>query len=307
MVKSKKRVLISWKSIIEKFSDYKKIFIRNNIEVDFVNPKQFLNESQLKKIIHKYDGVICGDDEYTKEVIKLAKKLKVISKWGTGIDSIDKSFALSRGIKVYNVKNAFTDEVAAYAISLLLHQTRELNKANINSTKTWTKVTGESLVSKKAGIVGYGRIGKKIYKYLRSFGCEVFINDIKKNYRTKKNYLTFNKLLEKCEYIFFSVDLNKSTYKMLNSVHEKFIKKRPIIINISRGKVIEENFLIKILKKKIVRKVALDVFFYEPLSRENKLFKFKENFYSAHNAYNTFESIKRTNDEVVKNLIKVLR
>ena len=172
-----------------------------------------------------------------RDRLSKAKKLKVISKWGTGIDSIDIISAKKKGIKVYNVKDAFTDEVATYAISILLYLTRGLGEINILNTKKWTKYSGESLIGKNAGIVGYGKIGSKIAKYLKALGCNVFINDIKKSKKKLKNYLTFNSLLLKCNYIFFAVNLNQTSKKMLTFKHKRYLKKKPAIINIARGPV----------------------------------------------------------------------
>ena len=158
--------------------------------------------------------MICGDDEFNLDVFSKAKKLKVISKWGTGIDSIDSISAKEKGIKVYNVKDAFTGEVATYAISILLYLTRGLGEINISKTKKWTKYSGESLIGKNAGVIGHGRIGNKIEKYLKALGCNVFINDTKKSKKKMKNYLIFNSLLSKIKLKFFFVQ-NETSKKIL--------------------------------------------------------------------------------------------
>ena len=305
-MKNKFKILITWQSIIKNINNYKKILQKNNIQYDCKLTKQCFSSKELEKYIDGYDGVICGDDEFNQNVLLKAKKLKVISKWGTGLDSIDQSFAKKKGIKVYNVKNAFTEEVAAYAIGILLYITRGLGNIDMSSIKIWKKFCGESVVGKNAGIIGHGRIGKKIEKYLKSLGCNVFINDIKPIKKNKRNFRSYKSILANCDYIFFSVNLNDYSYKMFNFEIKKYIKKKPIIINISRGPVMDEKFVIYCLKKNLIRNVGLDVFEQEPIDASNSLLKFKNNFYSAHNAFNTFESVKRTNDEVVKNILKGL-
>lgn len=306
-LKKKYEVLITWQSIIRNIDKYKKILKKNNINYHCKSSKQFFNAKDLKKFIRQYDGVICGDDEFNLDVLSKAKKLKVISKWGTGIDSIDIISAKKKGIKVYNVKDAFTDEVATYAISILLYLTRGLGEINILNTKKWTKYSGESLIGKNAGIVGYGRIGSKIAKYLKAFGCNVFINDTKKSKKKLKNYLTFNSLLSKCNFIFFAVNLNKTSKKMFTFKHKKFLIKQPIIINIARGPVLDEKFIIYCLKNKLIKNAGLDVFEREPINKKNKLLSFRNNFYSAHNAFNTIESVEKTNSRVIENLINGLK
>lgn len=160
-MKKKYKILITWQSIVKNIDKYKKIFQNNNIQYDCKLTKQCFSSKELEKFISNYDGVICGDDEFNQSVLLKAKKLKVISKWGTGIDSINHTFAKRKGIKVYNVKNAFTEEVAAYAIGILLYITRGLGNVDMLNTQAWVKFCGESLVGKNAGVIGHGRIGKK--------------------------------------------------------------------------------------------------------------------------------------------------
>ena len=113
-------------------------------------------------IIHKYDGVICSDDEFTDKVLNNAKKLKVISKWGTGIDSIDSNFAKKKGIKIFNSPGAFTKGVAQFALGAILNLTRKFSENN-QSVKNgkWEKFQGINIENKKVGIIGLGKIGSQ--------------------------------------------------------------------------------------------------------------------------------------------------
>ena len=151
--------------IIKKFE--KKIKLRN-IDYTILKSTQFVNEKRFLKIIHKFDALLSGDDEITKKVIDKAKKLKVISKWGTGIDSIDYKYAQKNGIKVYNTKNAFTNGVATMAVAMILSFYRKIIQ-NHNDIKNniWSKYSGETLLNKKIGIIGLGNIGKKLYRCYR--------------------------------------------------------------------------------------------------------------------------------------------
>ena len=93
MYKKKYKVLVTWKKIKENFHLYKTFFSEKNITIDFNLPLQSHSEKELLKFIHRYDGVICGDDNFTSKVLDAAGNLKVISKWGTGTDSIDLPYA----------------------------------------------------------------------------------------------------------------------------------------------------------------------------------------------------------------------
>tara|TARA_X000000950_G_scaffold282401_1_gene381151 strand:+ start:729 stop:1664 length:936 start_codon:yes stop_codon:yes gene_type:complete len=311
-MKKKNRILITWRDLIFDYKSYKKYFNSKRFIVDFLVPKQFITEKKLLTIIHKYDGIICGDDEITQRVIDKAKKLKVISKWGTGIDSINKSYATKKKIKVFNVKNAFTKEVAAYAVAILLYLTRALSFSD-NSLKkySWKKYRGISLYKKNLGIVGFGRIGQEIARLAKPFGLKILIYDIidkslnAKRFSAKK--VSYENLLENSDFIIFSPNLNKKSVHMFDFEIQKFIKKRPCIINISRGKIINEKFLKYAIKTNIISQIGLDVFNNEPINKKNILISKKNNYFSAHNAYNTEESVRRTNLAVVKNLLKVLK
>lgn len=98
----KKKILISWHYLMPLSQKYKNLFKKENIDYDTISVNPSLKENQLLKIIHKYDGIICGDDEITKKVIDKAKKLEVISKWGTGLDSIDVNYAKKK--KYFNMQ-----------------------------------------------------------------------------------------------------------------------------------------------------------------------------------------------------------
>ena len=303
-------VLITWHDIINNINDFNEILKKNKIRYDLLRPKQKIEEKTLLKIIHKYDGVICGDDQFTEAVLSKADKLKVISKWGTGIDSIDLKAAKKNKVKVLNVKNAFTTEVATYAVGALISLSRNFFQANHSLYKAeWKKFQGSSLLQKNIGIIGFGRIGKEIHRLLKPFNLNTFVSDIdptikKSKKKLKVKFVSTNKILQTCHFIIIATDLNKKSYKLLNFKNLKLIKKKPIIINIARGLVIDQEALVYALKRKIISKVALDVFNQEPIKKNNKLLKFSGNFYSAHNAYNTKESIDRTNRKAVENLLK---
>jgi D-3-phosphoglycerate dehydrogenase len=312
MKKKKYKILITWHSLIENIKKYKTLLKKKNISYDILKPKQNFKASVLQKIIHKYDGVICGDDEYNQNVLSKAHKLQVISKWGTGIDSIDLEYAKKNKIKVCNVKDAFTNEVAIYAIGLLIALSRKFFESNYYLSKfQWRQCRGVNLTKKKIGIIGFGKIGQKIACIAQNLDMEVLINDIDKNKKKLAKKLkfrnkTFNSILSQSDFIIFAASLNPTSYHMLNYKNIHFIKKKPILINIARGPIINEDALIYCIKKKIISNIGLDVFNKEPVEKKNKLIETRGNFFSAHNAYNTNESVERTNEIVINNLINNL-
>ena len=181
MKKKKYKILISAIPLVPIFEKYKKYFDIKKYSIDLKKTDQYLNESQLLKIIDKYHGVICGDDEFSKSVLKKASNLKVISKWGTGINSIDLNFAKIKKIKVLNTPSAFSYSVATMAVGMILSYFRKIiENYNLIKKNKWPKLQGETLLNKKVGIIGVGNIGKKIFEMLIGFETINYANDLKK-------------------------------------------------------------------------------------------------------------------------------
>lgn len=307
---NKYKILISWPLVNVEIKKLNKN-IKKNFFFDYKYPKQFLSENEIIKIIHKYDGIICGDDQISKKVLLKAKKLKVISKWGTGLDSIDVSFANKLGIRVYNSPGAFTESVSQLALGMIIALNRQMLITNDEIKKgNWPKLSGFNLNSLNFGILGLGKIGLETARLLSIFRGKIYGYDIRKIdciklsnsniFQVSKNFL-----LKNSNVIICCTDLNKSSFRLIDFKDFLLMEKKPIIINISRGKVINELALINALKTNKISGAGLDVFENEPIKKRNKLFQFKNCIFSSHNAFNTYDSIKKVNDNSIKNLLKV--
>ncbi len=309
-MKKKIHVLVTWKLMIEFLKRNKIKYDTSKIKFFFLLKKHVVKEKELIKIISKYDAVICGDDEFTKKVINKAKSLKVISKWGTGLDSIDVNYVKKKGIKIYNTPNAFTKSVAQLALSFILNFSRNTLEVHEQiKNGEWPKIQGFLINNKIIGIIGFGKIGNEISRLVIKLGMKVLFYDIKnlktpKNKNIKKTSLNF--LLKKSDIIISSCDLNSSSYNLINYKKMKLMKKNSGIINVSRGGIINENDLIKMLEKKKIRFAALDVFKKEPISKKSKIIKFRNCILGSHNAFNTIEEVNNVNINTMKNLYKGL-
>jgi D-3-phosphoglycerate dehydrogenase len=308
-MKKKYKLLVTWKPAFLELTKYNKLFKKHNIDIDKFLSKQFLKERDLIKIIHKYDAVICGDDEFNVNVLKKAIKLKVISKWGTGLDSIDLKFCKKKKIKVFNSPGAFTTGVAQVAIGMMLCISRDILNTHLDIKKNmWTKRTGFLIKDKTVGIIGFGNIGKKISEMLSGFQSRIIYYDKKKKlgngYKVKR--VSKINLLKKSDVIFLCTDLNKSSENLIDYKEIRVMKKNVSLINISRGKVINEKALIYGLKNRIIKAVGLDVFAEEPIKSNNPLLKFDNCILSSHNAFNTSEEVSKVHKNTVLNLFKGL-
>ena len=309
----KNKILISWHYLMPLSQKYKNLFKKENIDYDTISVNPSLKENQLLKIVHKYDGIICGDDEITKKVIDKAKKLKVISKWGTGLDSIDVNYAKKKNILICNSPKAFVESVTVYAFGLLINLSRGLFKIHSLVMKNkWEKYSGVELLNKNLGIIGFGNIGENIAKVGTAFGMNILINDSNKKLKSKVlrygySFISKVKILNKSDFLILATDLNKSSFHLLDFKDFEIIKKNLILINISRGPVINEKALIKYIENKKIGGIGLDVFENEPLKRNHIFKKFNNAIFGSHNAFNTKEAVNRTNDDCVLNLIKALK
>lgn len=299
-------ILVTFKTMISYLLKNKEL-LPKKFQFKYLIIPQALKDHELAKIIHNYDGLVCGDDEVNKKVLKNAKNLKVISKWGTGIDSIDTNLCKKLNIKVFNTPGAFTESVAELALSYILIFSREVFYIhNEIKKKRWPKITGSLLKEKKLGIIGLGKIGTKLASYASKMKMEVFYNDIKKKNNQYKK-CSLDKIFKISDFICICCDLNKSSKHLINLPKLKKMKRTVSLINVSRGSIIKEMDLIVALRHKYIKNVALDVFENEPLDKKSKLRNFKNILFSSHNAFNTYENVKKVNINTLKNLSKVLK
>lgn len=263
----------------------------NKIEFDWVPVNERLDESDLLDIISKYDGIICGDDCLTSRVYDAAVNLKVIVKWGTGIDSLNKSEADARGIKLFNTPNAFTNPVADTTLAYILYFIRGvIDNDRVMKSGKWDKPQGYALNEKTIGIIGFGNIGRAVAKRLRPFGSRILYNDIKDIDMTGCKELSGVGSVEKdfiyseADVITLHCDLNPTSFHILNNKTFSMFKKRPYVINTARGPLVEEEALILALEKGIIKGAALDVFEKEPLVPNHPLRRMDNVVLASHNS-----------------------
>ena len=305
----KLNILITAFPFVNEYKKLKKFFKYHNFNIKIVKTNQSLKEKELLRLVTNIHGVICGDDEFTAKVLKKANKLRVLSKWGTGIDSIDLKTCKKLNIKVYNTPGAFTESVATQALALILNFNRKI-LINHNNIKKgiWNKLEGSTLKDKNIGIIGLGNIGIRIAELLFPFKCKLYGNDIKKidNKKLEKTNLKIkskNFIFKKSNIIIIATDLNQTTNHLINFKTSKLFKKNPLLVNIARGPLISERALISMLKKNRISGACLDVFEKEPLKKNSELMKFKNMILTSHNAFNTSEEVNRVHYNTYKNLI----
>ena len=308
------RVLISCPHLQKTIDKYRDIFRENDIDIDLPSVTQALSESDLIKIIENYDGIIAGDDEITAEVLKKAKKLKVISKWGVGIDAIDIETAEKLGISVFNTPDVFGDEVADMVLGYLLLLARKIHVIDKKVREgEWNgaQIQGISLRNKTLGVIGIGSIGRGVVERGRAVGMNILGYDvfpIDSSFLEKYNLrqVDLNTLLSESDFISLNCNLTASNYHMFREGEFGKMKTTAYLVNTSRGALIDEKALIKALNTGKIAGAALDVFEKEPLPMDSPLRTFDNCILGAHNSSNTVDAVFRVNSLAIENLIRGL-
>lgn len=307
------RVLVSAPYMLPFPEKYRRQLEGENIEIVEISVIERLSENDLLGCIESFDGAICGDDQFTEQVFRRAKRLKVISKWGTGIDSIDTRAAEKFGVKVCNTPNAFTDAVADTTLGYTLNFARRLYQMDKNIRRgLWTKPSAVALKECAVGVVGVGNIGKSVARRARAFGMRIFGNDIISPpdsfvNETQMIITDLAELLEKSDFVTLHCDLNPTSFHLIGAAEFSKMKSSAYLINTSRGQVTDENALADALTNKLIAGAALDVFEVEPLPPKSPLRKFENCLLAPHNSNNSPSAGEFVHESTVKNLLRGLR
>jgi len=302
-------VLITCPQLQATIHHYQGLFARHDIVIDLPPLVQQLSEAQLLDVIHLFDGVIAGDDQFTARVLEKAKRLKVIAKWGVGTDAIDLDAAQRLGIRVMNTPNAFSDEVADVVMGYIILLARQLHKLDPSVRRGgWVKIQGVSLRGKTLGVVGVGNIGRAVACRAASAGMATVGYDIAPPPTSLTEVIGIrmvglDELLQASEFISLNCNLTASNRHMLGPHQFDLMKEGVYIINTARGPLIDEAALVQALGEGKVAGAALDVFEDEPLPLHSPLRQFDNCIFGTHNSSNTTEAVMRVNELAINNLL----
>lgn len=303
------KVLVSAPYILPVLDLYRTEFEQNDIEIVEIPVNERLSEEELLTVVDDLDGVICGDDAFTKRVLESAPQLKVISKWGTGIDSIDSQTAERLGVIVSNTPGAFTDPVADTVMGYILMFARGLPWLDKEMRAgRWVKHSGMSLRECTLGVVGMGDVGQAVVKRASAFGMTLLgtdIVDVDRPFLDGQgvNMVSLDDLIAESDYISLNCTLNPTSFHLIGSNELLRMKDTCYVINTCRGPVIQESALVTALQKGIIAGAALDVFEHEPLAEDSLLRKLENCFLAPHNANSSPKAWRLVHENTIKNLI----
>lgn len=295
--------------VIERF---RHIFDEHGIELVIPVVHERMEEEELLPIIGDIDGVIAGDDRFTPKVIENAPKLKVLSKWGTGIDSFDKEACQKAGVVITNTPNAFSEPVADSVLGYMLSFARRLPWMDAQmKAGIWDKIPGRALRECTIGVIGVGNVGKAVIKRASAFGMTIIATDpiMPDNDFLKKYSVTMvsqEELLQKSDYVSTNCDLNPTSHHIMDESAFKLMKNDAVLINTARGPLIDEKALVSALQSGEIAGVAMDVFEDEPLPEDSPLRSMDNVMLAPHNSNSSPEAWEHVHHNSIRNLLREL-
>lgn len=306
-------VLLTAPYMIPFVDRFRPVFTHYGIDLIVPTVHERMSEEELLGYAGQFDGTVCGDDRYTERVIQAClPRLKVISKWGTGVDSIDREVAARLGVKVCNTPNAFTlpvsDSVLAYMLAFARRQPwmdREVKAGR------WQKIPGRSLSECTLGVIGVGNVGKAVLRRARPFGMTLLGNDILPIapdfvVENKVEMTSLEDLLARADFVSLNADLNPTSRHIINARTLSLMKKSAVLINTARGPLVDEPALVAALQSGQIAGAAMDVFEVEPLPQDSPLLKMDNVMLAPHNSNSSPSAWERVHWNTIRNLLEVL-
>ena len=291
------------------FDRYRALFEERGIEVVICPVLERLSEAELLRYAGQIDGALCGDDPWTAAALEAAApRLKVIAKWGTGIDSIDREAAARLGIQVANTPEAFTQAVADSVLAYVLafaRRTPWIDRAMKEGR--WEKIPGRALHECTLGVVGVGAIGKEVLRRARGFRMGLLGNDILEAppafvREVGVEVTGLQDLLAQADFVSLNCDLNPTSRHLVNRQTLGWMKPGAILINTARGAIVDQQALVEALQDGRLAGAALDVFEEEPLPHDSPLRGMDNVMLAPHNSNSSPAAWERVHRNTLRNL-----
>lgn len=282
--------------------------------IEIVRERGQLGEAKMLELVGDFDAILCGDDQITRAVLdKAAPRLKILSKYGIGVDKIDVAAATEMGIPLAFCPGVNHTTVAEHTFALLLALNRHLvEEVNFTRAGNWKRLTGHEIMGKTIGIVGLGRIGKEVATRAKAFGMDVIGYDVYWDEAFTAAHgiiraVTMAEVFEKSDVISLHTNLTDETREMVRAETIATMKDGVIILNCSRGEVVNNEDLAAALESGKVGGYGGDVLDEEPPRPDHPLLTVKHSIITPHIGSRTYESVQRQAMMAAQNLLHLLR
>lgn len=303
-------ILFSAPYMIPYLDRFGSLFEKLGIDLVVPDVEERLDEEALLSYAGQFDGAICGDDRFSKRVIEACQpRLKVISKWGTGIDSIDQEACADYGVMIGNTPNAFTLAVSDSVLGYILTFARKhpwMDQAMKEGI--WKKIPGRSLSECTLGVIGIGNIGRAVIERAKPFRMTIVGNDIREIetefiHENGVEMVSLEELLNRADFVSVNCTLNPTSTHLIDAEALSNMKSDAVLINTARGPIVDEKALVDALKKEKIAGAALDVFEDEPLPAESPLRGFDNVLLAPHNSNSSPQAWERVHWNTIRNLL----
>ncbi|WP_278916542.1 phosphoglycerate dehydrogenase [Helicobacter pullorum] len=279
--------------------------------VRFNDSLKRLKRDELKCFLKDAEGVIVGLDEIDEDILKEVKNLKVISKYGVGLNNVDFNATSKYGVSVVYSQGVNKRSVSELALGNILSLMRNSYvTSNKLKMQEWDKNGGVQLSGKNVGIIGVGNIGKDLISLLKPFGCVVYVNDIiqQDEYYKRNNLIkaTKEEIYRKCDVITIHTPSNDLTRGMINKSVFTMMKKEAYFINTARGDIVVQEDLKWALKEKIIAGAAIDVYDQEP-PKDYEFISLPNLICTPHIGGNAKEAVLAMGKSAIENLVNYFR
>lgn len=273
-----------------------------------------LKESELLDIIDQYDGIICGDDDVSEQVIAkgVNGRLRIISKYGIGLDKIDLKAAERLKIPVTNCPGVNQVTVAEHVFALLLSFVKNiLPEDKLIQNQQWERLIGSDIFGKTIGIIGLGNVGKEVAIRARAFGMKVIAFDkFRDDTFAEINQVTYcdivEQLFKNSDIISLNSSLNAESKEIINDKSLELLKKGVIIINTARAALVNLHTILNGIHSNIISGYLTDVLEEEPMVKDHPFLGNSRILITPHIGSRTYENVVRQGIMAVENLLKFL-
>ncbi len=270
----------------------------------------FKTLEQAWEQLEEFEGIIIGTDKITGDFFRKAKNIKVIAKYGAGIDNIDQPAAREHNVAVVNLPGINCDSVAEMALGLMLALARRIVEGDRRiRTGQWPQLIGVSVHEATLGLVGTGAIGLSLARMASALNMKVIAFDLYENeefLHLGSRYVGFDELLKQSKFISLHVPLTEKTFHLIGEKELKMMNSQAMLVNTSRGAVVDEKALYQALTQNQIAGAALDVFEIEP-PFESQLLALENVVCTPHIAAYTHETLRRMDAACVAALAESLQ
>ncbi|MBK7495162.1 MAG: phosphoglycerate dehydrogenase [Candidatus Omnitrophica bacterium] len=273
-----------------------------------------LPESRMLELVGGYEGILCGDDAFTRKVLeKCRPTLRVLSKYGIGVDKIDLQAATDYRIPVTYCPGVNHTTVAEHTFGLILASYRQIPQQNAMVHQgQWKRMTGHGSMGQTLGILGLGRIGKEVAKRASAFGMRLiafdpYWDDLFASQHSIEQKKSIDEVLLEADIVALHMNLTSENREFLNAARISRMKKGALVVNTSRGALVDQKAVAEAVKSGQLSGYVSDVVEPEPISPDCPFLGVEGIILTPHIGSRTYESVVRQATMAVENLVRVLK